>query len=643
MPHKLRILAILTISLAFISTLPLMVTAQGDTTPTPTNIPILGEETEESSAPTGPNIVPPTISAETTSEPVATRVPGAETTEDALTGASVCPIAVQEAFTATEILCTDIASGEACIGNGTVDSVFGADVEGLNFSQSNDRVRLTSLDQMNLVSGTAWTVVRTEIELATTDGGDIATATLFAYGNLTLVDTGRTAAGGAQSGTIIAGSGLNVRRNPGSDGVVVWQLQGGEQVTVTGITADDQWIRIVIPNEFAGTGWVYAPYIEVEGGVDSLPTVTENLLNPDLAAPEFAPGQSFELLSANTSETCGEDVPDSGLLLQSPSGTPDALRIEINGVEIQVNGTVLIQAQADAQLRVHVLEGQATIIANDTSVSANVNERLTVALDSNLVVTGTPQSEPFSPEELASIPVRLLPRPIAFGIAPVDVETSGTGGFGTPQPATMPDACTLTAPDAERNVRGGPSTEYPVVLVLQPNDSVTAVGQAIGELNLTWYQTDTGGWIREDTVNSEGDCSALPVVEPPPLPEPTSTPDGSTASDGNPSLSSSTLAALTCDGSTITGSTTSDGTETSVAIGGTWTVAAGTTVTFTTQGGLLRPEFGDYIQLIAADGTVIAGSDEGRSLTVPFDADSTFEARFSAANGDTVVMAASCS
>ncbi len=645
MQKKINILTLLIILVASFATMPITLNAQ-DTEPT--SIPILPESTEDSAAPTAPDIAPPVVpqtNPESTVEPEATAVVEPEGDDEPVeipfNTEAVCPIAVEDSFTATEILCSDISSGEACIGNGTVDSVFGADVDA-NFSQSNDRVQLTSLDQLTLTSGSTWTIIRAQLELATTDGGDIATGTLFAYGNLTLTDTGRVASGGAQNGTVLAERGMNVRRAPGNEGVVVWQLQGGQQITVTGISTDREWIRMVIPNEFAGTGWVYAPYIQVDGGDETLPVVDASSPAPDLTPPEFAPGQSFELLSAPLPDNCDADTPSSGLLLQSPSGTPDALRVQINSAEIQVSGTVFIQALAGEVLRISVLEGQTTVLFDGSEATASANNRINVPLDINLVVNGAPESEPFDAEELGNIPIRLLPRQIAFGLAPIDESASADNtGFGTPPPTSEPTMCTLTAPDEVRNIRSGPSTEYPIVQVLEANQSVMAIGQALGELNLTWYQTDTSGWVRIDTVTVSGDCSALPTVEAPPLPEPTEVPED-TADDAVSALSSSTLADLTCDGTSITGSTTSDGTDTSVAIGGTWTANAGTTATFTTQGGLLRPEFGDLIKLVAEDGTEIAGSGEGRSLRVTFEAETVFEARFSAANGDVVLMAVSC-
>ncbi|MGB7341628.1 MAG: SH3 domain-containing protein [Phototrophicaceae bacterium] len=623
-----------------------------DTDPTP--IPVLPETTNDSAAPLAPNVpLPPDVQVATpdSSDPIAeaTQAVGEDVSapEIAPTQSDVCPIGVQDSFTAVEILCSDVASGEACIGNGTVNATFGAEVAS-SFAQSNDRAQISNLDRIQLVSGTTWTVIRAELGLSTTDGGDIAQATVFAYGNLTLTDTGRVATGSVQNGTVIAERGMNVRRAPGNEGVVVWQLQGGQDIIVTGISADREWIRMVIPNEFAGTGWVYAPYISVEGGDETLAVVGVNSPVPDFSAPEFTPGQSYELLSELPSENCDSDVPISGLLVQSPSSTPDALRLQINNAEIQINGTVFIQAQVGEVLRISVLEGEATVLANNSDVSAQADNRINVPLDINLVVNGAPQAEAFDAAELANVPIRLLPRPIAFGfvfdevateenVADEEDNTATNQGFGTPQAQTAAQTavCILTAPDEVRNIRAGASTEFDVVQVLQPNETVEADGQALGQLNLTWYRTVTGGWVRIDTINAAADCGSLPVVETPALPEPEASTDVS--------LSASALAPLVCDGSSITGSASSNGVETFITIGGTWTATAGTTASFNTQGGLLRPEFGAYIRLIADDGSEITNSGENRSLTVTFDTDVVFEARFSAANNDTVVMAVSCS
>src|SRR5690606_22767538 len=115
---------------------------------TATPIPIATEGTDDSAAPIAPDISPPEVdstatinNAESTIEPEATAAIGDEEVTEAPIDTNICPIAIQDSFTAIEILCSDISNGEACIGNGTVESVFGADV-GNSFSQANDRVAL---------------------------------------------------------------------------------------------------------------------------------------------------------------------------------------------------------------------------------------------------------------------------------------------------------------------------------------------------------------------------------------------------------------------------------------------------------------------------------------------------------------------
>jgi uncharacterized protein YgiM (DUF1202 family) len=629
-------------TIAFLVIMSLVVSAQD-----PTQIPTLPDETEESAAP-GIGIQPPDNPV-TVEEPEATADP--ESTEEAvtetITTVSTCPIGVQDAYTATELICTGLASGEGCIGNGSVSTTFGAEVTGLSFANANDRVRLSSIDQLTLSSSSAWSVVSGRLELKTKVGNTVA-ADFLLVGDVTLSDSGRAAATGAANATVIAQRGMNVRRTPANDGVVVWQLQGGEEVTVTGITADRVWIRIVIPNEFAATGWAYAPYLEVEGGVEVLPVVTANSEVPDLAPPEFGSMQSLELLSAVTPDECGASEPDSGMLIQSPSGTAESLRFQINGVIIEFNGTIYVHAQAGSALNVDILEGSASIIdAQGSTLGGVVNERLSAPLDENLAPSGAFTASNYDAADFENLPIRLLPRVIAFGFEPIDEAPVNTGGFvtstpvgGSSEPVVQTSSeCTLTAPNEVRNIRSGPSTLYEVVRTLQPNESVRAVGQAIGEAGLVWYQTDTGGWLREDSVSTSDECTILQVVETPPPPAATATPVVT-----GPSLSSPQLPAFACGvGATPnTASATSNGSELYVTIGGTWSVSAGTTVIITTQGGQLRPEFGDFIQLVGEDGTEIAASGENHSLRFTFTESRTFNIRFSAGNGDLVVMAASC-
>jgi uncharacterized protein YgiM (DUF1202 family) len=623
---------------------------QPTATPSPTNIPILGEPTDESGAPALEGA--PALSTQDGSQglPSVTPVaPGAETTAEVpVADSPTCPTLVEESFTALEQVCTGLSTGDACIGNGTIEGT--SSIDGLQFAQPGDIARVTSFDALNLrtsnTPGTVWSVMTIQLELRSTDGDVPVGVQTILFGNVSITDEGRVGSGGAQDATVIAGRGMNVRREPGTTGVVVWQLQSGEQVIATGRSADREWIRIQIPNRFQGIGWVYAPYLEVEGGADSLPIVNANSPAPELTAPEFGPMQAISLETANFPAEC-TDIPPSGLLMQTPSGLPDEVRLQVNGAEIIFNGAVFVQATAATALQVYILEGQATVTANGTSANGGSGTFITVTLDAESNATGAPLAAAFEIADFDQLPIRLLDRQFVLSTSePVQPESNTSSaegfaspttasGFGTSAPTATPQVCTLTAPDV-RNVRSGPGTDFEIVRVLQAGDSVTGIGQTRDADGFPWYQTNDG-FIRLDAVNASGACAELPSVTPPPteVPAATNTPEGGF-------LESTTLGAVTCPGGQVSASGTSDGSQLFITLGGEWTIGAGTTATFSTQGGLLRPELGDYIQLVTADGTVIAESNDGRVLTVTFEQQQTFTARFSAANGDVVVMSARC-
>jgi uncharacterized protein YraI len=614
--------------------------------PTTTPIPVEPLVTQDSAAPGLGNsnvtpmlIITPTLAATPAPaqpQPEATEAVSAEVPLLTLPDSPVCPALVQESFTAAEQVCVGIAPGEGCIGNGTVETVFASAVEGLQFSAPGNRVRLNSIKEMYVrtsnTSGNIWSVVSGRLELASTDGALPVAVTTLIFGDVTLIDTGEVVSSSAYSGTVLAQFGMNVRRTPDSNGAIVWQLSAAEQITVTGRTPDREWLRIVIPNQFAGVGWVYAPYVEVDGGVDQLPFVTVDSPAPQLSAPDFGPLQSLEMLSALTPPDCDPSVPDSGMLLQTPNGVPDNVRIRINGAVIEWNGTIFVQGLSDA-LQINLLEGQMSVTGIGETATTSAGNIIFVPMNADL--------QPAAPSVLTALdlaivntlPLRLLPRVFVVNTM-VFVDSSTESEDSTAQ-----ILCGLRIPDEVRNLRTGPGTDYPVQRVAQPGEMLSGAGQARDPLGYVWYQTNEGGWIRIDAVSASEPCASLPAVQAPPPPQPTATPTNDPALRA---LSSSTLGAVTCPGGQVSTSTTWDGSDLFVALGGTWTVSAGTTVTFSTQGGQLRPEFGSYIRLIAEDGSTIAESGSGRELRLTFDQNRTFTARFSAGNGDLVLIAARC-
>jgi uncharacterized protein YgiM (DUF1202 family) len=599
----------------------------------------------------------PGLDAETTAEPAAPETTPADTadTAPAQISESACPTLVQEGFTATEIVCEAVSNGGTCIGNGSVNATPNGNLPEFSFSSPGDNAEFTSIDELQLrTSGTennAWTVVRARPNLNSSGDGAPVTGEMVLFGDVTLADAGQqSASSGALTGSVIAQFGMNVRNAPGNSGTVVWQLSPGEDILVTGITPSQDWYRMQIPNRFQGIGWVYAPYIQLEGEAtqDALPVVTTASPPPNLEPPDFGPMQAYTLLSASTPDDCGADIPDSGMLIQSPSALPDAMRFRVNSVEIELNGTAFITAQADRSLQVQVMEGDVTAIVNDQTATASAGQIVDVPLSGSLQPDGAPSTMTYDTATLSGIPIRLLPRQFVLNTAPVVADTTtgtdATGdsapgqGFGTAEPPPPAAECILTAPDEDRNIRGGPGTDYEVVDVLRPNSTVQATGRNDDEFNFTWYQTSRG-WIRFDTVSRTDACVDLPVVDAPPPPEPTTPP--ATATPGANNVTSSTLGQVCPDGQ-VSASGTSDGTNLAITLGGNWQASAGSSITVETQGGLLRPEYGDYIRIVNDSDETLAGSDEGRTLAYTFQQNQNFRLEFSAANGDVVVMSVRC-
>jgi len=91
---------------------------------------------------------------------------------------------------------------------------------------------------------------------------------------------------------------------------------------------------------------------------------------------------------------------------------------------------------------------------------------------------------------------------------------------GTPAGATI----TVTMEQDQINVRGGPSTDYPIVGVLIAGQQIPALGRSRGG---DWVQIVYPGvqggvaWVYSPLVTPAG---SLPIVEPPPTPTPRTTP-----------------------------------------------------------------------------------------------------------------------
>lgn len=72
--------------------------------------------------------------------------------------------------------------------------------------------------------------------------------------------------------------------------------------------------------------------------------------------------------------------------------------------------------------------------------------------------------------------------------------------------------CLVSAIEGEVNLRGGPGINFDRVATLPAGREFRAVGQIRGADSFTWWYLETGVYVRDDVVNAEGLCRALPIL-----------------------------------------------------------------------------------------------------------------------------------
>ncbi len=119
-------------------------------------------------------------------------------------------------------------------------------------------------------------------------------------------------------------------------------------------------------------------------------------------------------------------------------------------------------------------------------------------------------------------------------------QTNTTGDGSTPPDTSNPSACTVTPLNANgANIRKTADTASPVIIGL-PNGavaSVTGISPAGNFFKVNYKNVN--GWVAQVAVGSSGDCSGVPVVNPPlfvPTPTPTPIPPTSTPEPSGPCL-----------------------------------------------------------------------------------------------------------
>lgn len=105
----------------------------------------------------------------------------------------------------------------------------------------------------------------------------------------------------------------------------------------------------------------------------------------------------------------------------------------------------------------------------------------------------------------------------SLSLQPVATEEAGAPAPVATEEASLPTGGCLAIAGANGvNVRRGPGTNYEIIAALRPGEALAVNGQYQG-----WYSgpfRNTSGWVSGSVSTLQGDCQALPQVQPPPPP-----------------------------------------------------------------------------------------------------------------------------
>ena len=369
----------------------------------------------------------------------------------------ICPTLVQESYTATEFLCETVPDGQACIGNGVVNAT-PADGATITFANPGELAPLAQIQRLQVqtlnTETQAWTSVTGKLDSTIRSTGEDTFVDMLLFGDAVMTNAVTTAVAATTAdvlpATIEAAGGVIMRQEPNVSSNNVWQLVNGEEVRAIGRSADNQWIRIIIPSPNGKAAWVFAQFVNVEGGRELLPFHTNASPIPaSLAVTEeftYKPMQAFRVESLLTDPACAETT-DSGVMLQS--GEERSI-VEINGVEIRLKGTIFVTAQVGDKMTVYNLEGETTVLVDNDRVDMTLATVTEIPMDASLAPTGAPSAvTPYSQEvanTLIFLPVRLLSRNFEVSF----IDPSLTADTSTTTDTTTTDTTTTDTTTSEQ-------------------------------------------------------------------------------------------------------------------------------------------------------------------------------------------------
>lgn len=422
--------------------------------------------------------------------------------------ADSCPANTLLALARAGSVCSSIDRNQVCFGNGDVTLTAQRDVDEIAFDRPGAIVPLEAVRELTTAAQAEnWGVAVLHAQTSFTDIQQRSLAVLL-FGDARVIDE----ADPTPLLTLSATGQVNIRPRPDLDADVDDRVGVRDTLLVNGRSEAGDFVRIMYPgtNEM---GWVSAesPF-NLDGDVSTLAVVTES-------TPFLRPYQIMTVETGRDDALC-DGAPDSGVLLQAPN-VFDPVQLTLNALPLEVAGTVFVQAQVDGFMTLNVLDGELGLPASGAMAVIPAGARVTVALDGDLRAVSTPSpAEPFAAADVAALPVNNLPSRVSI---PEPITTAGIDSYiaerFAPEPTPLPTP-TLTRVERcqytvvrDDSLRAGPGMFYEIEEDIARGRVVRPLLAATDPDGAIWWQLEDSKWIRSISVESNGECDAVPFTD----------------------------------------------------------------------------------------------------------------------------------
>lgn len=400
---------------------------------------------------------------------------------------SSCPTPILVDIARAGSTCFGLEPGQACVGNGSVTAL-GFD-GGALMTQAGDRADVRNIQ---IVSSTSFEDELSIVTLSLEEG-----MSWIAFGDVTLNNLVMP----IHELTAVATGSANIRVMPEGDAEIIARAGVNDGLRLNGRTQDSRWVRAAVPGGTA-FGWVSVDVLNIQGNLQSL-LVTA----PD--RPVLRPFMQIEVVTGERS-ACENSLP-SGALLQS-ANNEQLVTIRMGSAEVQLRGTAFVISRGVGYPTVYMYYGYAI-------VDGGFGERFIPAgaVDlGNAII-------PFSASLMASLPLQLLPIPIALPdpITEADIARlidafyaarAETQATPAPQPTADPTICSR-ATRREVTLYAGPGDFYEAINTMLAGVTVDPVLATLDPDGRMWWQLRNSNWLLAYDVGEVGICPDVPVTQ----------------------------------------------------------------------------------------------------------------------------------